>query len=208
MLHDVLLSAVRLPLLFRGDVLRPSSLAVLVVVVPLAALLLAFKMRSGMRGSIACSWAFLAIYASWAAGLLFEPSARAQDPLLLDGAGHWINLVPFATIGAQLRFTSGSALVQLIGNVLLLLPLGLLGPVVMPSLRRASRLALVALGCSVAIELAQLAGTSIRLMNRSVDVDDVILNVAGALLGWLVWRTIAWLRTRAPRSSAVNELHS
>jgi len=208
MLHDVLLSAVRLPLLFRGDVLRPSSLAVLVVVVPLAALLLAFKMRSGMRGGVACSWAFLAIYASWAAGLLFEPSAGAQDPHLLDSVGHWINLVPFATIGAQVRSASGSALVQLIGNVGLLLPLGLVGPVVMPSLRRAPRLALVALGGSVAIELAQLAGTSIRLIDRSVDVDDVILNVAGALLGWLVWRTIVWLRTRASRSSAANELHS
>ena len=208
MLHDVLLSAVRLPLLFRGDVLRPSSLAVLVVVVPLAALLLAFKMRSGMRGGVACSWAFLAIYASWAAGLLFEPSAGAQDPHLLDSVGRWINLVPFATIGAQVRSASGSALVQLIGNVGLLLPLGLLGPVVMPSLRRAPRLALVALGGSVAIELAQLAGTSIRLIDRSVDVDDVILNVAGALLGWLVWRTIVWLRTRASRSSAANELHS
>jgi glycopeptide antibiotics resistance protein len=205
MLQDVLLSASRLPLLFRGDVMRQSSMGVLLLVSPPMLLFLAFKVRSGMRVSVACLWAILGIYASWAAGLLFEPSARAADPYLVDSVGHWINLVPFATIAAQVRTTSGSALVQLVGNVGLLLPLGLIGPIVMPSLRRAPRLALVALGGSVAIELVQLVGTSVRLIDRSVDVDDVILNVAGALLGWLLWRVIAPLRVRAPRSTVLDE---
>jgi len=204
-LHDVLLSASRLPLLFRGDVMRPSSLAVLAVVLPLMMLFLAFKVRSGMRVSIACAWAFLGMYASSAAGLLFEPSARAADPHLVDGARHWINLVPFATIAAQVGGASGSALVQLVGNVGLLMPLGLIGPIVMPSLRRAPRLVLVALGGSVAIELVQLLGTSVRLVERSVDVDDVILNVAGALLGWLLWRVALSGRVHVPRSKVPDE---
>jgi VanZ family protein len=201
-----LVSAIRLPLLVRGDVMRQSSLAVLAFTCPLLLLFLAVKVRSGMRLSIASLWAILGIYASWAAGLLFGgPRVQAGDPQLAVGLGHWINLVPFATIGAQVRTGSGSALVQLVGNVGLLLPLGLLGPVLMPSLRRVPRLALVALGGSVAIELVQLVATSVRFINRSVDVDDVILNVAGALLGWLLWRAIASLRARVPRSIEVDE---
>lgn len=190
-LHDVFVSVLRLPLLFRGDVMRPSSLAVLAVASPPMLVLLALRMRSGMRVRVAIPWALLGIYSFWAAGLLFgEPRASASDTYL---AGHWINLVPFTTIVTQVTGTSGSARVQLIGNVGLLLPLGLIGPLVMPSLRRAPRVAFVALALSIAIELAQLLGTSVRFINRSVDVDDVILNVVGALLGWLLWRVMVSL---------------
>jgi len=204
-LQGVLLSAARLPLLFRGDVMRESSLAVLAVTTPVLLLLLVLKVRSGMRVRVAFLWAMLGIYASWSAGLLFEPSARAADPYFAEGVTHWINLVPLATIGAQFHSASGTSLVQLIGNVGLLVPLGLMGPVVMPSLRRLPHLALVALCTSVAIELVQWAGTNAGLMARSVDVDDLILNVAGALLGWLMWRAAASLRVRAPRAAAADE---
>jgi glycopeptide antibiotics resistance protein len=189
------MSASRLPMLFRGEVMRRTSLGVLLVTTPLLLLFLAFKVRAGMRVHVASLWAILGVYASWAAGLLFgEPRAYASDLYL---SGHWINLVPFATIGAQVRTMSGSAVVQLVGNIGLLLPLGLLGPVVMPSLRRLPRLALVALGGSVAIELVQLVATSARLIDRSVDIDDVILNVAGALIGWVLWRMMTSLLERA-----------
>jgi len=205
MLHDVLLSASRLPMLFRGDAMRQSSLGVILLVSLPMLIFLAAKVRSGMRLSLACLWAILGFYAAWAAGLLFEPSARVVNLSLVGGAGDWINLVPFATIAAQTHAASGSALVQLVGNVGLLLPLGLIGPIVMPSLRRLPRLALVALGGSVAIELLQLLGTSVRLIDRSVDVDDVILNVAGALLGWLLWRAMASFVVRAPRPADLDK---
>lgn len=202
MLNDVLLSASRLPLLFRGDAMRQSSLGVLLLASPPMLLFLAFRVRSGMRVSVATLWASLGMYASWAAGLLFEPIARAAD---LHLVGRWVNLVPFATIVAQVGSSSGSARVQLIGNVVLLLPLGMIGPAVMPSLRRAPHLALVALGGSVAIELAQFVGTSVRRIDRSVDVDDVILNVAGALLGWLLWRATVSLWVTAPPVPELDE---
>jgi glycopeptide antibiotics resistance protein len=205
-LQDVLVSAVRLPLLFRGDVMRQSSLAVLAVTLPLVLLFLAFKVRSGMRVSTAALWAILGAYAAWAAGLLVgEPHVGGASPYVIDSARHWINLVPFATIAGQVRAGSGSAFVQLVGNVGLLLPLGLIGPVVMPSLRRMPRLASVAVAGSVVIELLQLIGTSVGVISRSVDVDDVILNVAGALLGWLLWRAMASLRARGRGAKDVDE---
>lgn len=207
MLRDVLMSALQLPLLFRGDVMRESSLAVLAVTTPLLLLLLARRLRSGMRLRVAFLWAILGVYASWAAGLLFgEPLATTSE--LAGGLGQWVNLVPLATIGEQAQSGSGSALVQLIGNVGLLLPFGLVGPALMPSLRRVRRLALVGLGASAAIELVQLVATSVRFIDRSVDIDDVILNVAGALLGWLLWRAFTAARVLAPRSVDVDEQRS
>ena len=57
---------------------------------------------------------------------------------------------------------------NLFGNLFLLLPLGLLGPIALPVLDRWWRIALVALLYSVAIELIQLA-----VPDRSADIDDV-----------------------------------
>lgn len=207
--HDALSLAIRLPLLFRGDAMRQSSLAVLAFTSPLLLVFLGFKLRAGMRLQTASVWAFLGLYASWAAGLLFgEAFVHGTEPHLVSDLAHWVNLVPFTTIASQIRTGAGGALVQLVGNVGLLLPLGLLGPLVMPSLRRAPRLLLVALVGSVGIEVVQFVGTSLRMMSRSVDVDDVILNVAGALLGWLLWRTITALRARAPRTIGADETTS
>lgn len=104
------------------------------------------------------------------------------------------NLVPFHTLAIYLRNLGSEFWMRnLFGNLFLLLPLGLLGPIALPALDRWWRIALVALLYSVAIELIQ------RLVPaRSADIDDVIVNVAGALLGFLVFAIArAVLRPRA-----------
>jgi len=180
---------------------------VLILAAPLLLVFLVFKVKSGMPIGIAFLCAVLGIYALWAADLLFFPllvdsrlRASVGD---ITGSLGWINLVPLATISAQLGGIPSVALRQIGGNVGLLLPLGLIGPVLMPSLRWVSRLALVALCVSVAIEVVQLAGTLTGFIERSVDVDDVLLNVAGALIGWLMWRTAtaAWSAVRRHRAT-------
>ena len=70
---------------------------------------------------------------------------------------------------------------NLLGNLALLLPLGLLGPIALAALDRWWHVALVALLVSTAIELTQLA-----VPDRFADIDDVIVNVTGALLGFLM----------------------
>jgi glycopeptide antibiotics resistance protein len=90
------------------------------------------------------------------------------------------NLVPLHTLAIYVdNLGSEFWLRNLFGNLALLLPLGLLGPIALPALDRWWRIALVALLYSVAIELIQLA-----VPDRSADIDDVIVNVAGALLGY------------------------
>jgi glycopeptide antibiotics resistance protein len=67
------------------------------------------------------------------------------------------------------------------GNVLLFIPLGILLPLVWRRLRF-GRGMLMALGLSCSIELAQYLSRAWGSY-RSVDVNDVVLNVAGAFLG-------------------------
>jgi glycopeptide antibiotics resistance protein len=106
------------------------------------------------------------------------------------------NLVPFHTLAIYLRnLDSEFWLRNLFGNLFLLFPLGLLGPIALPVLRRWWLILPLALLISVSIELAQH-----WIPDRSADIDDVIVNVAGALLGYLVYRVLRLfgLRNREP----------
>ena len=100
------------------------------------------------------------------------------------------NLVPFRTLRVYLdNLGSEFWLRNLFGNLGLLFPLGLLGPIALTALDRWWRVALVALLVSAAVELIQL-----RVPDRSADVDDVMVNVAGALLGYAIFRLLAAVR--------------
>jgi glycopeptide antibiotics resistance protein len=106
-----------------------------------------------------------------------------------------IHLTPFHTIGIALREGVASREFALVvANLAMLVPLGVL----VPRLGRpsASGVLIAAVVFSCAIELSQLA-ISIFLGHgyRTADVDDVILNVAGALLGYVAFRV--W-RARSP----------
>jgi len=96
------------------------------------------------------------------------------------------NLVPFHTLAIYWRNVGSEFWMRnLFGNLALLLPLGLLGPIALPALDRWWRIALVALLYSIAIEVIQLA-----VPERSADIDDVIVNLTGALLGFAMWRVV------------------
>ena len=99
------------------------------------------------------------------------------------------NLIPLYTIRHQLRLLSGGAFVQfayvnLVGNVVMFLPLGLL-PAIWKRQRKPGWYLLTTALSIAAIEAAQFLT---RL--GSADVDDWILNMAGAIMGFEFWRTI------------------
>ena len=122
------------------------------------------------------------LLALWLIGglvLTLEPAHPLPGQVVDD------NLVPFHTLAIYLdNLGSDFWLRNLFGNLALLLPLGLLGPIAFPALDQWWRIALVALLYSVAIELIQRVVPA-----RSADIDDVIVNVAGAILGYAVFRT-------------------
>lgn len=78
-----------------------------------------------------------------------------------------------------------TAAVNLFGNVLLFVPLGYLLPACFQKLRGLFRSMLTALVLLLTVELTQML-----TLRGTCDVDDLILNLFGALLGyvfWLIW---------------------
>ena len=118
--------------------------------------------------------------------------AAAREAALLDH-----NAIPFATLERQL--TSGfsrDATIQLAGNLLLLMPLGVYGPSLWRGLRSLPLLLLAGAAVSAAIELGQLGLSELYgFPIRIADIDDVILNTAGVFIGYLVWP--AWSSGRS-----------
>jgi glycopeptide antibiotics resistance protein len=120
----------------------------------------------------------LALWLIGALVLTLQPAHPLPGQVVND------NLVPFHTIAIYLaNLGSWFWMRNLFGNLGLLLPLGLLGPIALPALDRWWGIALLALLVSTSIELSQLA-----VPDRSADIDDVIVNVAGALLGYAIYR--------------------
>ena len=119
----------------------------------------------------------------------------------------WANLIPFATIGAQIEAGLESGLRQLVGNLIILVPLGFGLPVVWQRFRRLVRALLVAFSVALSIELCQLLiSLVVGVPYRAFDMDDLILNTAGAVFGWLVWRITLGLIQRSSESED-RELH-
>jgi glycopeptide antibiotics resistance protein len=116
----------------------------------------------------------------------------------------WASITPFATIRMSLERGFGSAEGRvLIGNVVAFVPLGFLAPIV--DRRWASVVRILALGLvtSLAIELAQLGwDLAIGMPWRSADIDDVIVNAFGTVVGYAIWwATRVALRRRSFRSA-------
>ncbi len=102
-----------------------------------------------------------------------------------------VNLVPFHTIRYELSRGLGSyPFALLLGNLAAFLPVGALVPLLA---RRRSLLLVIASAfvLSAAIELGQLAvSRAVGYTYRSADIDDVIVNVTGAVLGYLAFRLL------------------
>ena len=96
--------------------------------------------------------------------------------------GWGINLTPGYTIRSMLEKGShGQKVINLAGNVLIFAPLGFLPPLLWRRWRHLWAVVPLSAGVSCLIEFLQL------FLGRSVDVDDVILNTLGGLLGYLLF---------------------
>lgn len=93
-----------------------------------------------------------------------------------------VHLIPFQTIAGQLRLGGWSFLVNVPGNIVAFMPLGLLAPLWQPFLRSGKAIFLLGLLTSLGIEMLQWMFTA-----RVVDIDDVLLNVCGAVLGYCLY---------------------
>ena len=126
------------------------------------------------------------------------------DRSLLDDLGRFqglgrFNLMPFWFVDNLIRDPSWKVLLLVIGNVALFAPLGYLLPVLWNRYQRLRAVAVAGFLTSLTIELTQLGISSLLSHSyRLFELDDLILNTAGAVLGWALWRAL-----RAPRAVAV-----
>lgn len=105
--------------------------------------------------------------------------------------GHPTNFVPFMTIVPYLFGEQGFIIagVNLAGNIALLVPVGLLAPLVFKNLT-----------WQKALVLATAAGLTLEIMQAVLqigifDIDDVILNALGVMAGYWAFVLIAkWMR--------------
>ena len=96
--------------------------------------------------------------------------------------GHFINLRPFYWLFDD-RITP-ITLFESIGNVLMFVPLGFLIPVVFKRVRRFVLVVLIVFIISFSIEFIQ------YFIGRVADVDDLIVNVVGGMLGFGLFTTV------------------
>jgi len=99
------------------------------------------------------------------------------------------NLIPFKTIHGYIVTFNKNGLdiwfFNLFGNVLAFIPMGLLLPLITEKARGFKRIIIVTLATSITIEIVQL-----WLKLGIADIDDVILNTLGGLIGYFLFASI------------------
>lgn len=124
--------------------------------------------------------------------------------------GQTWNLVPLRTIRSQiaaLGYDGKESIRQLAGNLLLFVPIGFLLPVAWTGTRPFCATLLAGLSVTLAVELIQLLITvTLPVWPRWADIDDVLLNTTGVVLGWIAWR-FSLGRRRQRLSRAAGEGH-
>ena len=146
------------------------------------------RLRRRNRSSGASSVALAAVFSAYLFALFhFTGAGTLHDAMRfgMDFNPHQLSLVPFTGFLGDIE---GHVL-----NVLLFVPLGLLVPMVSGTRPDALRMALMAVATSVAIEVSQL------LNSRVTDVDDLLMNIIGALLGYGLLTLVS--QTRKERSN-------
>lgn len=105
------------------------------------------------------------------------------------------NPVPLRSIIADWKAGGRDWIVNFVGNIVAFVPIGMIPVAVRPRSARARHAALFCLALSALIEAVQYASG-----RRVADVDDLILNTAGGLLGYAIARSW-WPRRRFPLHS-------
>ncbi|WP_230396130.1 VanZ family protein [Streptomyces blattellae] len=126
--------------------------------------------------AMACAFVLMVAFAVVLARLTLQPSPASE-------ALTHTNLRPGRSLRAYLDQPElRDAARQIGGNLLLGVPFGILAPVVVPRTRGPLRVLLLTATVMLLVELVQGA----MVTGRAFDIDDVILNTAGALIGYLV----------------------
>lgn len=101
-------------------------------------------------------------------------------------SGAWgVNFVPFRTMKNYIKYSGFlHTLTNIFGNILIFIPYGILVAEIFPKFRKLSKIFLLSFATSFFVEFIQF------FIGRSVDIDDLILNVFGSIIGYLIWKKV------------------
>lgn len=106
-----------------------------------------------------------------------------------------INLIPFATIDRYFRFfeyfTFTNWFLNIFGNIIIFIPFGFLLPVVVTYFNRFWKLLSITLIVTMSVETLQYV-TKVG----ELDIDDVILNTLGSIMGYILYKIIVKIFTK------------
>jgi glycopeptide antibiotics resistance protein len=114
-----------------------------------------------------------------------------------SGSGLQYFFIPFKSILIDLNGDLYYAVRNLLGNIIMFMPLGVLLPLILRK-RNFLSVLLISAAATVFIELTQVfIGALVGFHYRQFSVDDIILNLAGAILGYLIYKIIRKLTSNS-----------
>ena len=98
------------------------------------------------------------------------------------------NFIPFKTIIYYISGNEGFriAIANIIGNIAAFIPLGFLLPIIFKRMRKLPKIILTSFSVSLLFEVIQLL-----IAIGSFDIDDILLNVFGSLIGYIFYNLIS-----------------
>lgn len=118
------------------------------------------------------------------------------QPLIFDPAAAYpfrVNLVPLVNL---LDYDSKfDLLLNIIGNFAMFIPTGVMLPLIYRNINSFKKVVLTGAALSLAIEIIQLP-----FAVRASDVDDLILNTAGCLVGYGLFAFVRWIKKSMTRN--------
>lgn len=94
----------------------------------------------------------------------------------------FLNLTPFIWVKETYEMGAARMVEQLLMNIVMLIPLGFILPIVFPSLRKWWKTGFYVMTFVLCIEVFQ------YFMGRSADIDDLIMNTLGGLIGYAMMK--------------------
>lgn len=113
---------------------------------------------------------------------------------IMDGHGiiadrHTLNIIPFNFAKETWIMGERKKITQVIANVLMFVPLGVITPVAFPKTRSLWKTVIYMVSFSFLIEFIQ------YFIGRSADIDDLMLNTLGGILGYLIFYMTSGIRS-------------
>lgn len=100
-----------------------------------------------------------------------------------------VNLIPFKTIKLYIHyyshFTFKSWFLNLFGNIIMFIPFGYILPIICSYFRRFIPIFILGLFTTCSVEILQ---NYLRV--GEMDIDDVILNITGVILGFILYKIV------------------